>query len=369
MRGLIREMMRYHAENYATPKLRTRQARALLDFMASSVRQDGSVYSSLLKQELELLRHQADSYLFHEHLEEVNDPIFFHRFAQRAEAHGLQYLGEARISTMLLSSFQPDVEKTLRMLAMDQIQAEQYMDFLRNRTFRETLLCHKTAPVNWGVQPEILRRLHVSSHSVPVKGPVDVQSNDEVTYRTPSGYGLGTTQPLLKATLECLREAWPRPLPFDRLRALARERLGGAVTEQQVAEDQAFLASGLLSGYMGSDLIELHAWPMEFVTTLSDKPVACPYARLQTETGPYATNRRHEMVRLNPFQHALLPLLDGQHDKPAMLDSLVEAALGEKISVQRGDEEIRDPEMIRNTLTPILDQCLEEVRRMAVLVG
>ena len=87
MRGMIRDMMRYHSGRFNTPQLRTQQARALLDFLSQSVKQDGSAYSLLLKQELETLKHQADHYLYHEHLEENNEPLYFHQFASRAQTH------------------------------------------------------------------------------------------------------------------------------------------------------------------------------------------------------------------------------------------------------------------------------------------
>ena len=60
MRGMIRDMMRYHSGRFNQAPERVRQARALLDFLAQSVKQDGP-YSQLLKQELETIRHQADA--------------------------------------------------------------------------------------------------------------------------------------------------------------------------------------------------------------------------------------------------------------------------------------------------------------------
>ena len=36
----------------------------------------------------------------------------------------------------------PEIEKTLRHISPDMLRMEQYMDFLRNRMFRQTLLCH-----------------------------------------------------------------------------------------------------------------------------------------------------------------------------------------------------------------------------------
>ncbi len=225
MRGMIRDMMRYHSNRFNTPTLRTQQARALLDFLSQSVRQDGSAFSVLLKTELETLRTQADHYLYHEHLEENNNPLYFHQFADLAKRHGLKYLGEARVGTMVTGNFGPEIEKTLKMLATDQIQAEQYMDFLRNRMFRETLLCLDRVNPNWAVNPESLRVLHVASGARPVDAQgqplpgvavTDEQAN--VSYRSGSGMSMATTRPLLKAVMQVLNNAFPATVPFDLLR-------------------------------------------------------------------------------------------------------------------------------------------------------
>src|SRR5439155_24579763 len=113
MRGMIRDMMRYHATRFATPAQKTQQARALLDFLSDTVRPDAGPYGLLLRQELEAVRRQADHYLYHEHLEEVNDPVYFHQFVGMAGARGLRYLGEARVGTMGAANLPADVGKAL----------------------------------------------------------------------------------------------------------------------------------------------------------------------------------------------------------------------------------------------------------------
>ncbi|HJZ54767.1 MAG TPA: class I SAM-dependent methyltransferase, partial [Gemmataceae bacterium] len=260
MRGMIRDMMRYHAMRFATPQQRTQQARALLDFLAQSVRQEGP-YSVLLKTELESIRHQADHYLYHEHLEEVNDPLYFHQFVEMARNHGLRYLGESRLGTMVTGNFGPEVEKTLKLLAPDQIQTEQYMDFLRNRMFRETLLIHqKTAP-NWEIKPECVRRLHLASSGKPVGDkPPDLKSEEPAQYQTRSGMTLSTGRPLLKAAMQVFASHWPGTISFDELRREARAMLGVGDPDDPAlaAEDAKPLASSLLTSYISSDLIELH---------------------------------------------------------------------------------------------------------------
>jgi len=324
----------------------------------------------LLKQELETLRHQADHYLFHEHLEEVNDPMYFHQFAERGLAKGLQYLGEARVGTMVLSNFGPDIEKTLRMLATDQIQVEQYMDFLRNRMFRETLLVHQKVQPNWQVQPEVIRRFYIVSSAVPAaEGAIDLNDGQNTSYRSPSGMSMATNQPLLKAAMVVMRESYPVPIPFDELRAKSRELLGGGASTEQVQKDQQMLALGLLNCYMGSDLVEFHSYLPSFIRTVSEKPITTKLARLQAVQQAMVTNRRHEVVRLNDLDKQLLPLLDGEHDKAAMIEKLVEVTLKGGLSVQQDNEPLTDPDKVRAALTGVMEPSLAGLARHALLIG
>ncbi len=378
MRGMIRDMMRYHSNRFNTPTLRTQQARALLDFLSQSVRQDGSAFSVLLKTELETLRTQADHYLYHEHLEENNNPLYFHQFADLAKRHGLKYLGEARVGTMVTGNFGPEIEKTLRMLATDQIQAEQYMDFLRNRMFRETLLCLDRVNPNWAVNPESLRVLHVASGARPVDAqgqpltagvPVTDEASN-VSYRSATGMSMATTRPLLKAVMQVLNTAFPATVPFDLLRKESRALLGGDGTDpKQVAEDTNVIAVGLLNCYMGSDLIELHGMPITFAKSAGEKPTALVIARAQASRSAVVTNRRHEVVRLNDLDKHLVPLLDGTRDKAAIVVELIKVAQTGALNVQKDGLTITEPAEIEQALTSVMDQALANVARMALLTA
>ena len=375
LRGMIRDMMRYHSARFTTPEHKTQQSRALLDFLAQSVKQDGQAYATLLKTELETLRHQADHYLYHEHLEENNNPLYFHQFAERAKKAGLKYLGESRVGTMVTGNFGPEIEKTLRMLATDQIMAEQYMDFLRNRMFRETLLCLDRVQPNWEVKPESLRVLHVASPAKPVDAEnkpvptIDLATDSKLSFKSPSGMSMATDRPLLKAAMQVLGTTYPGTVPFDALRKQARELLGGGTgDERQMAEDTVTIAVGLLNCYMGSDLVELHGMPITFVRTPGDKPVAMPLARAQAVRGPMVTNRRHEVVRLNDLDRQLVPLLDGAHDRAMIADKLTVVAQAGALSIQKDGQPLTDDVQIKAALGSVLDQALANVAKMALLV-
>src|SRR5262245_12059900 len=169
LRGMIRDMMKYHTQHTSDPVVRVKQARNLLDFLARALDKDRSPYSLNLKAELELIRRCRDSYLFHEHLEDANAPVYFHEFAERAAAKGLRYLGEADFAVMVPGNYPPEISNVLHMVAVDLVHMEQYMDFLRNRTFRQSLLCHARQTPNYKLDPELVKRMHVASPVKPVK--------------------------------------------------------------------------------------------------------------------------------------------------------------------------------------------------------
>jgi methyltransferase-like protein/SAM-dependent methyltransferase len=364
MRGMIRDMLRYHAFRFDTPEQRIGQARALMDFLAQSAKQDGGAYSVLLRSELDLMKNQSDYYLYHEQLEEVNDPVYFHTFIERATNHKLRYLGESRIGTMVTGNFGPDVKKTLAVLSSDQIQTEQYLDFVRNRMFRETLLVRAEQTPNWAIKSEYVRGLHIASPSTPTSTPVDFAPESVVQFQSRSGMTVSTSNPLSKAAMWMLSEAWPATIPYTELFRSAAAKAGVGTTD----DDFLSLATGLLNAHVSSDVVEIHASPMSFARLPSEKPVSLVHARVQAAEGrATVTNRRHETIRLSDLAMRLLPLLDGTRDREAMGAALTAIAVAGDLSVQRSGKPVTDPTEIREVLTGALGQVLAGLARDALL--
>jgi hypothetical protein len=114
---MIRAMMGLRP---SVPRIQERvaQARALLTFLAEGVPLANTPYSLLLRGQLELLIGRTDPYLFHEHLEECNEPIYFMDFCERLAAKGLRYLGESEFRVMVPStSFPAEVQSRLQAVA------------------------------------------------------------------------------------------------------------------------------------------------------------------------------------------------------------------------------------------------------------
>jgi methyltransferase-like protein/predicted O-methyltransferase YrrM len=371
MRGMIRDMMTYHASRFDTPVKKTRQARALLDFLVHSLHaQDRSAYAVMLKQELESIRGQADHYLYHEHLEVVNEPIYFHRFAERARDKGLQFMGEARIGTMVTANFGPEVDRTLRTVAQDLIQMEQYMDFLRNRQFRESLLVKEGTTVNYTIYPEVLRKLYVSSPSRPAQEPIDIRSTEPVPYRSPTGATLSTSVPLVKAAMQHLREVFPRAVPFDQVHQAAREKLAmPAAAPAALNQERHLIGVGLLNCYTASDLVGLHAYAPPLEPEVRDMPVASPVARELAKTVGLVPNRRHELVKITDIERHILPRLDGTRGRMKVVEELTELVTDRKLVIKEGESVVTEPQKLRLALTTLLDQSLNALARQALIVG
>jgi methyltransferase-like protein/SAM-dependent methyltransferase len=321
----LREMMLFHTREVTDPMQRVVEARALLEFLADSEPVGDSPHTGLLKAYTrytkERLLPKAAELLIHDELAEVNEPLYFYQFAQRAAQHGLRYLAEAEFQTMLASNLPEGVADTLRQIAKDTISVEQYMDFVRNRTFRQTLLCHQAVRLTGSPQPDLLLEFHVGSPALPAANELDIHSRAIEKFRAGDGATFSTDHPLTKAGLVYLSQIWPSCVPFKTLLAEATARLNGAPLDP--ARDVEALAASLLKAYSYSEnLVELHVSPLRFVTEVGEHPVASPVARFQAKTNAVVTNLRHERIELSGLGQRLLPYLDGSRDRSALLDVL-----------------------------------------------
>lgn len=143
IKKVVRDMIAYHARQFAEPLEQVRQARWFLEYLARSVLSDSSsTYENNLRSAAVVFRELSDSYLLHEFLDEFVQPLYFHEFVSRAASWKLRYFADARIPPMYSEGLSPEAIQTLRQLTPDPVRAEQYLDFLRRRSFRRSLLCH-----------------------------------------------------------------------------------------------------------------------------------------------------------------------------------------------------------------------------------
>lgn len=363
MRAMVREMMNYHVGQFEGNEERIGQARALLGFLTDAVPREGGPYGVLLHQELDILRDRADSYLFHEHLEEHNEPVYFYRFAEQAAAAGLRFLAEAQLADMLPGQFAPEVAATLDRVAPDLVRMEQYMDFVRNRMFRRTLLCRSDVEPTRSLGPECLRGRYVAGNLVPGDEEPDMDPGVPVTFKHQYGALVTVEDPLHKAALVLLGGVWPATVPVEALAALARDMVGGAGDPEA---DAAALRGALLDCY-AANLLEVRLTTHRFAREPGPRPRGTSIARLQAEGGRAVTNRRHEQVGLGALGRQLLCLLDGTRDQGALTDAAVELVGRGDLVVEEGELPVDEPRKLAAVLGEAVERSLEDLARSAVL--
>ena len=370
MRGMIRDMMVYHTAKFDDPSRRIKEARRVLRFLSQTVEETGGAHATMLKAELEMLEGTSDAYLYHDHLEKVNEPIYFHQFVDRINNKKLQYLGEADLAVMFVGNFSEDTAKTLRELSTDVVQTEQYMDFARNRSYRQTLLCHADAKIVRSLDPSSIQGLHVTSPLVPAKPPVDVRSNATVKFKDRRDeQSMGTGDPLAKSALSHLADRWPESIAFDELVSKAMARAGArlATNGDHLGKAREAVAYTILRCYVAG-LVELSTQPSRFRSVISKRPLAAKLARNQATDGSIVVNRRHMGVELNELDRHVLRRLDGKHDRGELLNSLVQLTDEGVLSAEKDGQAIESSEELRSSLERALAASLSDLAATALLV-
>ena len=162
-RGAIRSMLLRHTAAISNPAEKIRQARAFLAMLQLAPDAAGEGYRSLLQSEIGIAVGSSDFLLFHDDLAEVNQAYYFTEFAAEAGGHGLRFLAEANFADMSLDALPAPLAATLGSLAeRDLILKEQYLDYIRCRGFRQTLLCHDGVAIDRTISLERMRPFRVA---------------------------------------------------------------------------------------------------------------------------------------------------------------------------------------------------------------
>jgi SAM-dependent methyltransferase/methyltransferase-like protein len=371
--ALLRELMTFHARDVVEPSERIIRARGYLRFLSDSLPEPDSPYGRIIRSAAEWLPHTSDTYIFHEFLEDHNQPLYFEQFMERASARRLQYLGEARSVDFELQRVPPAALAQIRGGSRNWIEYEQHLDFLRNRQFRWTLLCHDDVTLNHGPQPRAIaeRNLLAASALAPADGAPAVLTHDSQEFHAPFDTSLTTTQPLLKAAFACLSSVWPKAVPFDAVWTDVVRQLGDEADAVPGGDGRAFLADGLLRCYLtdSAHLVELHVCAPSIAIEPGERPMTTPLARYQSRHGADIATLNHSLADVGAVDRFVLAHLDGTRDRAALVRLLADAIGRGELQLELGDVPMTDAARLLDTLGPILDRSLTQLARSPLLVA
>ncbi len=314
LRDMASDILAYHVREIPDPEDKLAAAQELMRTIVAI--EERSPYARVLRDQMERMLRYSDALLFHDDLAEVATPFYFHEFIEHAAQHRLQFLSEAELFESRMRDVPDSAAQLMATLPADALIREQYLDFFKNRMFRQTLLCHDALELGRELDDRRIEPLAISS---PVR-PQAQQSVGDETFMTPEGFSVTTSEPPIRAALQALADAWPGSLGFPGLASRALEAAGPGVSSAAVA---ARLREVLLQAHLAR-IVLLQSSPSPAAARVSERPRASPLARAQCVAGaPLVSSLLHGNVRLEgELERALFGLLDGDRDRAELARAL-----------------------------------------------
>lgn len=350
-RLMIREMMLFHLQNIENPRERIDQARAFVRFLAAA-NPEGTPYRKVLDDVLE----SSDAAIFHDDLAPVNEPVYFYQFYQHAMRYELQYVGDANWIETRDRSYSPEIRSQLVDLeSRDFLMKSQYLDFLKNRRFRRSILCHAGLPLDRSLKPSVLDDFYISGTLADTDGP-------DGQVRSRDGETITLSHPLVSAALDILRERDERPIRFRQLMAEASARAG-------VGFDDPHLLAEMFLYLCAAQFIRFFTHCPAVADEPEERPIASPLARLQARASGKVSNLMQLTIDLKEtLPRFLLPALDGTRDRDALKRDLTIMFRKRGATLARGGEPMGDTDDLIQRLDTEMDRALKALARHALLL-
>jgi SAM-dependent methyltransferase len=310
LRRLLREVGLWFGREESDPEARAERAQGLYRFLESARTDADDWWGLMLRGTIEPFAWGPTYRLVHDDLADHWDPVWFAHFAERAAAHGLTYVGDADLATLLPARVPGPVDEGVRELTGgDRIAYEQLVDVLRCNFFRQSVLCRDSLRPTDGIDRGAVRGMYFGARARGDEAPRGAEA-------APEG------EPL-RSLMEVLRSRQPDTMSFGELRAALDadpDELDGALIESFQAE-----------------LVMPHAAPLRAVSAAgSERPVASPLARWQAQHGTDLTSLAYATVRMEePAARLLITLLDGTRDRAA-----IRAEFSERTGVRLSPEDL-----------------------------
>jgi SAM-dependent methyltransferase len=341
LRDMARDILGYHVRDIEDPERKLAAAQDLMQTIVAI--EEPSPYAQVLRQHMERMLSYSHALLFHDDLAEISTPFYFHEFVEHAAHHKLAFLAEADLFESQMRDVPDSAERLMTDLPGNVIVREQYLDFFKNRMFRQTLLCHQDAPMSRVLDEAAIERFWISSTARSQRADLDFgeegRSSGETapesmdaapggetgaeTFVTPEGFSMSTTEPLVIAVMRMLADAWPQSVDFTTLFACASDAAGPEAPRELVADR---LCSVLLQAYLAR-IVTLQGCGPPVANSAVERPTASPLARAQQAAGlPAVSSLLHGNVRLeDELEAGMLALLDGTRSRTEIARELAVA--------------------------------------------
>lgn len=360
----LRDMVLYHTSQIEDQQQKAEESVRLLNFVRSNQPDEDNAFARFIEQECSALEGKPLTYFAHEYLESVNAPCYFHEFMAAARAAGLEYLGDADLSTMYAGNLGEKVSDTLSNTG-DIVRTEQYMDFLNNRRFRKTLLCRAETRVNRTLNAKSIQPFYVTSnvHLSVSRDVVNFRKDQDLTFQGVGDFKVTTKNRFDGAFLAGISQRDGHPIGRDEWLAEVKS-LTGVENVGSFADlvDATVLALSLSGG------VNLSQPPENYVLQPSAMPVVSPLARAQSLRQSWGVNRRGQTVHFDIPMRLIMQYLDGTNDHAALIGHICRHIDSGELSLQHDGKAFSDASQRDTLLEQLIEDLLQKLGHTALLV-
>ncbi len=372
MQKTIRDMMMFHSSAFTDNRDKLQQAKLLLDFVSDSLEGSETPYSKFLQHETNFLKNLGNSYLLHEYLGEENTAFYFQEFVSNARKHNLNYLGDSSLSAMFVGNLPAKTAEKLQSIN-DIVRTEQYMDFITNRKFRTTLLCHNNIMINRAIEPSKLADFYTTCNIRPAMLESEVDINNAVEssgfhYNNLESPDISTSSPVMKAVFYVYADNIGNPLTLEQIATLAMKKSDKLQLKDFRAELDSVIAKLVLQGY-----VQIFAIKPNSVYKISSKPKVSELARYQArkleKTNLFVTNRVNAVVPLQLHEKYIIELLDGKNSIEQIEEKIFEKFASGLLVASNENGIVSDEQLLKPYITHCVNVCLQKLKINYLLIG
>lgn len=363
LRLMMRGMMTYHTENVESPLDKINQSLALLEFLKEAAF-DKNIYAKILENELEKTAERSGEVIIHDDLGTFNQPFYFHEFISAAEKYDLQFLSEAEYFHEKYTSFNREAVELLNQFGDDEIvRREQYLDFLKNRRFRQTLLCHKNANVKRKVVEDFFDDLQIVCDLQSESETPDFSPQKNEKFSKAGKDGVTMDHSLTKAALFYLCEIFPRSSSFDALVENSKKIVKNQLGENcEFSETDIEILKDILLKIFASELLNFFTYEPRVASEAGEKPRVDDFVHWQARNSDTLFTRRFRVKKIeDDFVRNLVMLCDGEHTRERMADDF-------KAKISDGRLSVPD-DAAKQKIIETLPEALENQLRQAAKLG
>jgi len=361
-----RNLMLLHskrANEFFDAKTEIQQARAFLHFTAEVVaKQKPSYFTQFLEAMREHIKSVDDHYLFHEYLESENSPFYFLEFCRRLQEKGLQHVSDFDWTNY--QTWQKDpllaqlIEKT-----QDNIISEQYMDFIINRAFRSSVICHGGLEVR--LRDELVNRYHFF---IPSDCTIrQVESGDTTNWHFSRSGGMEISisrSPLMDSVCGYLngqrsgfftfQNIWDAIVPH-----LQPHLLAGKVHQSDLAK--------VFDQLVRLEFARIVLHPPGDRVSDPRRPYARAFVRQMLKQGTQTLpNSVFEILKADLLSSALMKRFDGRHTITEHVTEIQKEIQNDHLNIARKGVTIRADQ--RDQITEIVEDTIGNLRKSRLVI-